>query len=150
MTFPAGPAAAHGFVTIPEPDPPALLCLRHARAAVASGDAPLALAWLDHALALDPGLGIAHATRVLLLQEMGEHLAARRALEHAMTQTRGADAVPVHLARMCLRQGDAREAMDLLATAVALAPEAAPQLVEDETFASLRDHPRFLQIVGRL
>jgi tetratricopeptide (TPR) repeat protein len=158
----AGPAGAWGIAPAFQPAPaaapapsaagadPAHVRLAHARAALARGDARAALACFDDAAHLAPDLAIAHLVRSLCHLELGDEAMAAECLLDALAVPDQTGDVTLHLARMVAREGSHREAMDLLAVAFALDDRAAEAAAQDPAFAGLRDHPRFLQLVGKL
>lgn len=151
----AGPAAA--FAPPPPSAPrriipvdPAHARLAHARSALQSGDARVALACFTDATHLDPRLAIAHLGRALCLAEIGDHAEASEALLDALALPDQTGEVTMHLARMLAKEGSHHEAMDLLAQAFSLDENLVEAAYADPSFRSLGDHPRFLQLVGRL
>jgi hypothetical protein len=76
---------------------------------------------------------------------------ADEAMRHAIaTLDEGHGAPLLELARHCARHGRERLALDLLTLVGSARPELLPDLARDDAFAPLRDHPRFLQLVGAL
>lgn len=160
-TWCVGPAAAHAIVpaplhhdawelpVLPCADP-AHLRLVHARAALARGDRRAALAAFDDAVELDPTLAMAHLGRALCLAELGETALAGDALLDALALPDPDGAVSLQVARLVAREGDHRAALDLLSRALAADPGLAHQAADDAAFRTMRDHPAFLQMVGRI
>lgn len=150
---PVGPAAALAIV----PPPPTRVVpvldadpLRAAQHLLKAGDVTGALSWLDRAVAAAPSLPIAHLGRAVCLAQLGREDDAFAALDQALQSPNMDPLMPLQLAKMCARAGQESLAMGLLEVAVAAAPEHAERALKDEAFAGLRDHPRFLLIVGAL
>lgn len=119
------------------------------REAAGDGDSTLALKWFESALALEPGLTVGHVLRGLCLESMELYHEAHAAfVEAARLGNRDAEA-HYHLARSLMWGGYNREAIDALAIACA-APGYVERAAEDASFVDLRDHPRFLALLGRL
>lgn len=154
----AGPAAALGIAPAPSPSAVPLaegadaahVRLAHARNALAQGDVRLALSCFDEAAHLRPDLPIAHLGRAMCLTEMGEQAEASEALLDALALPDATGEVTMHLARILALEGAHADAMDLLAQAFALDDSLVAGAVADPAFRTLGDHPRFLQMVGRL
>lgn len=148
-----GPAAALGVVPAPRRVPvhdPAHARLAHARAALARGDARGALTCFTEAALLAPNLAMAHLGRALCLAELGQHAEASEALLDALALPDQDVEVSMHLARMLAREGSHHEAMDLLAAAFQVDESQVEIAYADPAFRALGDHPRFLQLTGRL
>lgn len=147
-----GPAAAFAApVPLPPPrrEEPALVCLRAGQALVARGDPAAALGAVERALALEPGLAVAHFARAVCLRELGRDAEAEEAFDRALAAEDGAHVVRLHLAR-ALAADDAPAAMRLLAPALQRAPSVREALARDPALAALRDHPVLLQMAGML
>ncbi len=131
------------------PGAPALLEL--AQEAVGRGDHEGAIGWFETAIALQPELPVAHLCLGVCLAQLGRDEEALESLGHAAQLAPG-DPVPVyHQARILARTGRSQEALGQLARVVPVLPgEMVEALAEDEAFASLADHPRFLALTGRL
>lgn len=154
----AGPAAA---LAVPLPGPAASppfvmdgdaahVRLAQARSALACGNARLALACFDEAIHLRPDIPIAHLGRALCLVQMGDEAEASEALLDALDLPDADGLVTMHLARMLVQEGAHQDAMDLLSRAFSIDEGLVPQAAADPVFRALGDHPRFLQMVGRL
>jgi Flp pilus assembly protein TadD len=156
----AGPAAAFGIIPFQPParapvplavsSDPAHVRLAHARAALARGETRVALACFDEAIHLRPDVPVAHLGRAMCLAELGEAAEAAEALLDALALPDADGAVTMHLARMVAHEGAHQDAMDLLARAFEIDSALTQQAVVDPAFSVLADHPRFLQMVGRL
>lgn len=150
---PAAPApieAAPRRVPVEIPSSPALTCLRQGRTAAAAGEFEQAVSWFDHALALDAKLGVAHLCRSLCLLELGREDEAAHALHAAVECAPRDPAARVAFARICLGSGMAPIAMGLVGAALEERPDLSNAVQNDPAFASLRDHPMFLQMTGAL
>jgi thioredoxin-like negative regulator of GroEL len=87
--------------------------------------------------------------RVLCLLQLGREDEAAMAVADG-----GDDASPrdlaVRLARVCALSGRTLDALQLLSALVQDDPAATGTLFDDPRLAALRDHPMFLQLLGRL
>ncbi len=137
-----------GDTRMEEPGVPAVL--RLAQAAVARGDIQDALKWFDTVLIIDPGLAVAHFCRGVCLESTGAYEEAHVSLLRALGDNDVDLSARFHLARVAVRTGRHREAMDALSTLLTRLPEAHPRVVSEPVFERLADHPRFLMLVGRL
>ncbi len=153
----AGPAAALALAPPPsatrqpgEPADAAHVRLAHAREALRAGNVRLALACFDEALHLRPDLPVAHLGRAMCLAQLGDEAEAAESLLDALQLPDAGGDVTLHLARIVAREGAHREAMDLLGEAFSLDKTLVEEAADDPAFGHLRDHPRFLQLVGRL
>lgn len=152
----AGPAAALGMLppapAAPAPPPAAGSppILRAAQERLRSGDAAGSLALLDRALAAAPQTSLLHLGRAVCLAELGRDEEADDALASALACPQADGPVALQLAAACARKGAGALAMSLLETAIAVEPAIAARALDDASFAGLRDHPRFLLIVGAL
>lgn len=144
-----GPAAAHSFV--PSAPPPAAPAhpLRVAQEALARGDPAAALAAFERALRSEPALAVAHLGRAVCLARLGDEPAATAALDRALREP-GAERVAVSLAAACARDGHPAFGMDILARVLDASPGLAPAIAADGRLSGFWDHPRFLQMVGKL
>lgn len=124
--------------------------LRAGEAAVKAGRHEEAVAWFTQAIAMDPTLHVAHFCRGVCLASLGRHAEARDAFRKAHRLDPAEGAYRLELARASARTGCGPEAMEALAPLLAALPELAQDVAEDEAFAGLRDHPRFLALVGLL
>lgn len=140
---PPDPAVRIATATVPS-------LLRAGKAALDAGDVDEAIAWFTQATKLDPRLAVAHFSRGVCLASVARHDEAYRALKkaHALDPLEGA--YRLELARAGARTGRGSEAMTLLWSLIAILPELAGDVADDDAFASLLDHPRFLLMVGRL
>lgn len=153
----AGPAAAHATMPPPAPRVVPLVdgarehdALRRAQVHLRSGDYAGALAWLDAAAADAPDLPLAHVGRAVCLAQLGREDDAREALDAALRSPQADGGLALSLAGMCAQAGHAPLAMGLLEAAVEADPGLGERARDDPSFAGLRDHPRFLLIVGVL
>ncbi|MEA3200345.1 MAG: Anaphase-promoting complex, cyclosome, subunit 3 [Thermoplasmata archaeon] len=129
-------------------DVPSLL--RAGEAAIKAGRAEEAAAWFAQAAALQADLAVAHFCHGMCLVALQRHEQAREAFQRAYDLDPMEGSYRLELARACARTARGPEAMDALAPLLAAAPELAQDLGEDPAFASLKDHPRFLALVGLL
>jgi Tfp pilus assembly protein PilF len=134
----------------PRASDPAHVRLENARAALARHETRLALACFDEAIHLAPQLALAHLGRALCLVELGEEAEAAEALLDALAAPDQDGEVTMHLARMLAKEGSHAEAMDLLGAAFQADESLVEGAARDPAFRSLGDHPRFLQLTGRL
>lgn len=149
---PSGPATA---ATLPVPDladmdDPAAHCLLLGRQATMQHDLHHALQWFDRAVVHAPDLGIAHFCRALCLLDIGMESEAKAAFERALRCDPRDGAVRIQLARIHARTGRSDLATLVVGPALVAAPDLADALAEDPAFAALRDHPHWLQMLGRL
>lgn len=142
-----GPAAAHAYFVAAPAAPPHPL--RLAQQALAQGDALVALAAFERALADEPDLAVAHLGRATCLARLARDAEAADALDRALGNA-GAERVAMRLAAACARDGHAGFAMDILGRVLDSAPHVAAEMADDAALRALRDHPRFLQMVGKL
>ena len=158
----AGPAAAFGILPPPPPAParsavalavggdPALVRLAHARAALGRGDTRAALECFDESILLRGNIAVAHLGRAMCLAELGHETEASEALLAALELPDSDGSVTMHLARMLAGEGSIQDAMDLLGRAFSLDERLVEEAARDPAFGVLADHPRFLQMIGRL
>jgi tetratricopeptide (TPR) repeat protein len=164
----AGPAAAFGILPAQSPilapfpsstraavalaasSDPAHVRLAHARAALARGEVRAALVCFDESILLRADIPLAHLGRAMCLAELGDEPGASEALLDALALPDADGTVTMHLARMVAHEGAHQDAMDLLGAAFDIDPGLTQQALVDPAFGSLADHPRFLQMVGRL
>jgi Tfp pilus assembly protein PilF len=114
------------------------------------GDHERALAAFDAAIAEQPRLPLAHLGRAITLFALGRHEEAGLALDEALSCGDDDGEVLLAVARACVTTGQYGLAMDVLGLAVGAFPTLAEMVSHDPGFVRLRDHPRFLQIVGEL
>jgi hypothetical protein len=81
-------------------------------------------------------------------RELGDAARGRRLLEEASAERPGDWQGPYHLACFDALDGDAKGALAHLQRAVELDPAAARSAEGDEDFASIRDDPRFAELVS--
>jgi hypothetical protein len=133
----------------PAPDP-AIVALREAHAALATGDVAAALAGFDRA-ALSPFHAVvANIGRAVCLTDLGRTEEGAQALARAYDSSARPGEVDYALARMSVLAGETRGGLGLLALALRVDPARAEEARRDAAFARLRDHPEFLQVVGDL
>ena len=137
-------------VTIAAPPETLKDALLRGHAATKAGDLVEALACFDAALRMAPGLGVALFCRGVCLASMGRMAEAYAALEESVMEDPTDGARRVHLARVALALGRAKDAMDILAPLARDAPQVGDAMFQDAALAGLRDHPRFLALCGRL
>jgi tetratricopeptide (TPR) repeat protein len=141
VTRPPRPAAS--------PRPPEATPLEAAREHLAAGDHERALVAFDEALARAPRIALAHLGRAVCLFALARDDEGLVALDAALSVGEDGEAL-LAVARACAGMGRDGLAMDLLALALGAFPDAAPSVAKDPGFTRLRDHPRFLQLVGLL
>lgn len=124
--------------------------LRAAKDAVDSYHYQEAIAWFDRVLAQDAKLAVAHFCRGVCLMALGRDEECYWAYRRAYEADPQEGAYRLELARACGRTGRTAEAMDVLGALLQAMPELAADVADDPSFASLRDHPRFLVMVGLL
>ena len=107
-----------------------------------------ALKHLDGALALEPDLAVAHFCRGVCLGGLARHEEALGPLRRAHQLDPREGSYRYELARACARLGRTAEAIRALAPVVHAAPEMAEDMLKDDAFRALRDHPVFLSLVG--
>jgi tetratricopeptide (TPR) repeat protein len=124
--------------------------LEAGRDALASERIEEALAWFTQATTLDRRAHLAHYCRGVCLGTLGRHHEAYAAIVRAVDLHPAEGAYLYELARAASRTGRAAEAMDALGPLLRALPDLAAVAEEDEAFAPLADHPRFLAMTGRL
>ena len=124
--------------------------LRHGHAAIERDDLAEALAWFDHPSRAQPRLAIAHFCRGIALGGLGRTPEAHDALAEAVEHAPHEWSYRVHYARFAVALGKTTEAMDALGPVARALPEMHEPMLEDPQLAALRDHPRFLAMLGRL
>lgn len=131
-----------------EPGVPGMLLL--GERAVATGHVEEGLLWFQAASRLEPGATAAHVCQGLCLLGLARPDEAAYAFRLASRLDPGDLGVKLSLARSEGLAGDGRAALAALAPVLAATPEIADDVFEDPVFEALRDHPRFLQLTGRL
>lgn len=134
--------------TVATPDVASLL--RAGKAAVEGDRFDEAVAWFTQALKLNPRLHVAHFCLGVCLNAMGRHVDAYAALRKAHKLDPQEGAYRLELARAAARTERHREAMALMGPLLAALPTLAEQAGQDDAFAGMRDHPRWLAMLGRL
>lgn len=145
-----GPAALVAPPLMIKPQPvlsPLERSLMKARAHVAGGEWPEALAAFDAALLHKPRFALGHLGRAVCFTMMERETEARAALFETLAASKGQEHVLAHLARMMAKEGHIELAIPLLGAAVQAMPEEAARLAADPVFA---DHPAYLQVLGVL
>lgn len=157
--MPAPPRATRASPPVVSPTPEAgrdaveklaLACLHHGRAAAKDHQLHQALAWFDRALHLEPGLGIAHFCRGMVLADLGRHEEAADAVEQSLGRAADDFAARIQYSRLLARNGHYDSALRMLGPALRAKPHLAAQVLADRDFSAMRDHPHFLQLVGAL
>lgn len=142
------PTTARTRFTFAGVDPDEML--RAGQDALKRGALDEAIAWFQHAAALAPRLAIAHFCQGVCAAALERHEDAYAALKRAYALDTTDGVVRVELSRAAARTGRTKEAMDVLSPVLAALPRLADEAADDEAFAGLRDHPRFLVMTGRL
>lgn len=124
--------------------------LRLGQEAVDAGDYARALTWFDTALQLDPQAAQVHLCRGLCLAKLERADEAASAFEAAAGIDPADTVAAFHLARAHGVLGSERDALRALEPLLEAVPGLAEQVWEDPAFERLHDHPRFLQLTGRL
>lgn len=124
--------------------------LRAGQAAVAAGAFDDAIRLFRAALAQAPALSVARVCEGMCLDALGRYDEAYATLQLAFEQDSADGLARLQYARACARTARAAEAMATLAPLLHAWPEGCDTIADDDAFANLRDHPRFLQMVGRL
>lgn len=156
----AGPAAALGMVppppmrNVPVRDVDAEAAgtdkLRVAQRFLRMGDHAAALSVLEGAVEESPRHALAHLGRAICLAELGREEEADDALGAVLACPMEDGFVALHLARASAQKGAHGLAMGLLEVAVQVTPALAQRALDEPAFRGMRDHPRFLMIVGAL
>lgn len=124
--------------------------LRLAQAAAKAGEYEDAATWFQAAVDLRPDLQVGHLCLGLCLEELGKHEEALACLDEAVNLD-PEDGLPRYARARVLvqvqRTGDAISALEPLVQADEAVADVA---AEDPAFRELRDHPRFLAVLGRL
>lgn len=142
---PSDPASA---TELPEGGPDGLLEL--GSEALDRGEVETAASWFETAIALQPGLQAAHFCLGLCLDELGRLEEAEDALGNACRLSpEDALAHGMH-ASVLARLGRTRGAVAKLEQVADTMPELLDAIRDDEAFAPLHDHPRFLALLGEL
>lgn len=124
--------------------------LHAGKAAIDRGDISEGLARFTQATRLDPDIDVAHYCRGLCLAALRQHEEAYAAFSRAYDLDAAEGAYRLEFARAAARTERAHEAMDALGPLLVALPSLAEDVAQDEAFAALADHPRFLAMTGRL
>lgn len=156
----AGPAAAMGVVPAPhvrnvpvldaDGEAPATDKLRVAQRLLRLGNHAAALRVLDGAVDESPHHALAHLGRAICLAELGREEEASDALSAVLACPMEDGFVALQLACASARKGAHALAMGLLEVAVQATPALAQRALDEPAFRQVRDHPRFLMIVGAI
>lgn len=123
--------------------------LRVAQAYLDRGDYEPAAEWFATASELAPKRPTPHFCRAVCFEELDRLDDAMAA--YAAAREAGAGATPIYRqARLIARDGRPREALTPLRRALDEEPALIEDAAGDEAFDALRDHPRFLALVGKL
>lgn len=117
--------------------------------ALDNGDVEAAVGWFETALELAPNLQVAHFCLGLCLDELGRLEEAERRLRAARELEDDPMSAYAH-ASVLARLGRTREAVEVLERLTSRVPDLREQIREDDELANLRDHPRFLALLGEL
>lgn len=117
--------------------------------ALDAGDVEAAAGWFETATELAPRLQVARFCLGMCLDELGRLEGAEDELRRARRLEDDPMARYAH-ASVLARLGRTREAVEILERLTSLRPELRERLREDEDLANLRDHPRFLALLGDL
>jgi hypothetical protein len=132
----------------PRPGPVGLLTL--GRQALDRGDVEEAAEWFRTVTMAEPDRQVAHFCLGLCLEKKGELAEAEAALAEARRLRPGDVETAYAHAQVLARQGRTREALRELEALADDMPGLAERLQDDEAWASLRDHPRWLALTGEL
>ena len=124
--------------------------LRAGQAAVEAQRFDEAVAWFGQALKLHPRLPVAHFCLGVSLAALDRHQEAYAALRKAHRLDPKEGAYRLELARAAARTGRHQEAMQQMGPLLRALPDLAAQAQDDHAFEGLRDHPRWLAMLGRL
>lgn len=124
--------------------------LEAGKAATARGALAEAVAWFTQATRLEPSIHVAHYCRGLCLSALGQHEEAYAACLRALDLDANDGAYLLAFARASARTARPQEAMDALGPLLHAMPTLAEDIIKDDAFAALGDHPRFLAMTGRL
>lgn len=141
--------AASAFLD--DPPPPGVDgVLEIAQANVDRGDFEAAARWFETAIALRPRLTVAHFCLGLTLEQLGRDEEALEAFR-AADELGGPGVAPTYRqARILARMDRRRDALTLLSKVLAEEPQLRDDAAEDPVFERLKDHPRFLAMLGQL
>jgi hypothetical protein len=117
--------------------------------ALDEGEIEAAIGWFETAIELAPGLQVARFCLGLCLDEQGRLGDAERELRQARKLEDDPMAAYAH-ASVLARLGRCSQALDALERLAPRVPELRDRLREDDEMANLRDHPRFLGLLGEL
>ena len=124
--------------------------LRAGKTAVEQQRFEEAVAWFTQALKLDPRVHVAHFCMGVCLATLDRHDEAYAALRKAHRLDPREGAYRLELARAAARTGRHREAIQQMSPLLHALPDLARHAGDDDAFAGLRDHPRWLAMLGRL
>lgn len=114
------------------------------------GDLDQAVGWFETAIAIKPDLQAAHFCMGLCLDELGRLEEAEEALSNACDLQPGDPLAAYQHASVLARLGRTDAALGHVARLTQRLPDVAERLADDEDFACLMDHPRFLALIGGL
>lgn len=117
--------------------------------ALDDGDVEAAVGWFETAVELAPDLQVARFCLGLCLDELGRLDEAEAELRTARELADDPMAAYAH-ASVLARLGQTREAVTILERLTGRVPDLRERLHDDEELANLRDHPRFLALLGDL
>lgn len=132
------------------PEPGLEGVLRLGQQALDEGDLETAVGWFETAVAISPKAQAAHFCMGLCLDELDRLEEAADALENALELQPGDPLALFAQAGMRARMGRTGDALELAARLTREYPEFREAMAEDEAFDRLRDHPRFLALIGEL
>lgn len=132
----------------PQPGLEGLLML--GKNAVDHGDTDAAIGWFETAIALKPDLQAAHFCMGLCLDDAGHLDQAQDALANAHTLNPNDPLTRYAHASVLARQGATQQALHHVHRIAQDLPALTETMLEDDEFAPLHDHPRFLALLGEL
>src|SRR5437868_6776226 len=127
--------------------------LRSVRALVMfyRGEVDSACAVLREVLSANPNLHGVRPFLAMCLSKQGQHDAALRELNEDVKRTASVDPdIAYAVASVYALENDLNQAFEWLQRSIALGNENAPWLERDPTLASLRENPRFKQLLARI
>lgn len=142
------PEGKKGRSAVDHPGLPGILLL--GQEALRMGEPGIAGAWFETALRLEPGSATANLCYGVCLRELGRPEAAIGRLERASELDPTDAKARLNLARALVEARRHTEAIGEIALLAGADPRVDEALYEDEAFSTLRDHPRFLALVGHL
>ena len=133
-----------------EPNNPLLRSVR-ALAMFYRGEVGPASEVLREVLAANPNLHGVRPFLAMCLSKQGQHDAALRELNEDVKRTASVDAdIAYAVASVYALEEDLDQSFEWLRRSIALGNENAPWLERDPTLASLREDPRFKQLLARI